>query len=70
MNMKEFSERDIELWSKASEHNRRAYESYINEKKKCNKAWEDRDGAAYTGRAVRRDAIRYYITQRIVSENH
>lgn len=68
--IKEYSERDIERWSTVSDHNRRAYESYISEKKQCDKAWEDRDGAAYTGRAVRRDAIRDYITQRMISENH
>ena len=68
--MKEFSERDIERWSKVSDHNRRAYESYIDEKKKCNQAWEGKDGATYVGRASRRDAIRYYITQRMISENY
>ena len=64
--MKEFSEGDIERWSRQSPDNAELYRQYCELKTLAERAWEDNDGAAYTGLALQRTRVREEIGRRMM----
>jgi len=64
--MKEFSESDIRRWSEASPDNTQLYRQYCHLKTLASGAWEDNDGAGYTGLALQRTRVREEIGRRMM----
>jgi hypothetical protein len=64
--MREFSEGDIERWSHQSSDNAELYRQYCQLKTLAKVAWEDNDGAAYTGLAHQKTRVREEIVRRMM----
>jgi hypothetical protein len=59
--MKEFSEAEIERWSKKDETNLSVYKSYIQAKTNADKAFAEKDGSLTVGWGARRTWLRRHI---------
>jgi hypothetical protein len=59
--MKEFSESEIERWSKKNETNMPVYQAYIQAKTNADKAFAEKDGSLAAGWGARRTWLRRQI---------
>ena len=66
--MREFSEGEIEQWSQQSPDNAELYRQYCQLKTLAKGAWQDKDGAAYTGLALQRTRVREEIGRRMFDD--
>jgi hypothetical protein len=66
--MREFSEGDIERWSQQSPDNAELYRRYCYLQELAKVAWQDNDGAAYTGLAHQRTRVREEIGRRMFDD--
>ena len=65
---KEFGEGDIQHWAQESPENKKIYDAYVRINQQAKKAWEEKDGALYTGLQVRRKQLRDLIGKSMFSE--
>jgi SAM-dependent methyltransferase len=65
---KEFGERDMQLWAARSPENQKLYDAYKRVNQLAKHAWENKDGAEYTGLQVRRTQIRDLIGQKMFGD--
>ena len=65
---KEFGEGDIQRWAQKSPENKKIYDAYVRINQQAKKAWEEKDGALYTGLQVRRKQLRDLIGKSMFGE--